>query len=91
MQYQCGGTNKFAEVLIKDNAFRIGDTKFKLTKFGKALNQERHPRSGDRLRLSSTPAYANRSPLDADLPVQALRSVASRRVGAPLLRSSALK
>ena len=36
VQYQSGGTNKYAEVLIKDNAFRIGDTKFTLTKNGKA-------------------------------------------------------
>ena len=36
VQYQSGGTNKFAEVLIKDNAFRIGDTKFMLTKVGTA-------------------------------------------------------
>lgn len=31
VQYQSGGTNKFQEVLIKDNAFRLGDTKFTLT------------------------------------------------------------
>jgi len=31
VQYQSGGTNKFQEVLIKDNAFRVGDTKFTLT------------------------------------------------------------
>ena len=36
VQYQSGGTNKYSEVLIKDNAFRIGDTKFMLTKAGKA-------------------------------------------------------
>ena len=36
VQYQSGGTNKYSEVLIKDNAFRIGDTKFTLTKAGKA-------------------------------------------------------
>ena len=30
VQYQSGGTNKYAEVLIKDSAFRIGDTKFSL-------------------------------------------------------------
>ena len=36
VQYQSGGTNKFQEVLIKDNAFRIGDTKFTLTKAGTA-------------------------------------------------------
>jgi hypothetical protein len=32
VQYQSGGTNKYQEVLIKDNSFRIGDTKFTLTK-----------------------------------------------------------
>ena len=37
VQYQSGSTNKFQEVLIKDNAFRIGDTKFTLTGNGKAL------------------------------------------------------
>ena len=36
VQYQSGATNKFQEVLIKDNAFRIGDTKFTLTGYGKA-------------------------------------------------------
>ena len=36
VQYQSGSTNKFADVLIKDNAFRIGDTKFTLTKVGTA-------------------------------------------------------
>ena len=36
VQYQSGNTNKFQEVLIKDNAFRFGDTKFTLTASGKA-------------------------------------------------------
>ena len=36
VQYQSGGTNKFQEVLIKDNSFRIGDTKLTLTDLGKA-------------------------------------------------------
>jgi hypothetical protein len=36
VQYQSGGTSKFQEVLIKDNSFRIGDTKFTLTALGKA-------------------------------------------------------
>ena len=36
VQYQSGGTNKFQEVLIKDNSFRIGDTKFTLTEIGTA-------------------------------------------------------
>jgi len=36
VQYQSGGTSRFQEVLIKDNAFRIGDTKFTLQANGKA-------------------------------------------------------
>jgi hypothetical protein len=36
IQYQSGGTNKFQEVLIKDNSFRIGDTRFTLSALGKA-------------------------------------------------------
>ncbi|MGQ0685376.1 hypothetical protein [Bradyrhizobium sp.] len=36
VQYSSGGTNKFQQVLIKDNAFRIGDTKFFLQSNGKA-------------------------------------------------------
>ena len=36
VQYQSAGTNKFQEVLIKDSSFRIGDTKFTLTKAGTA-------------------------------------------------------
>jgi hypothetical protein len=36
VQYQSGGTNKFQEVLIKDNSFRIGDTKFTLASQGNA-------------------------------------------------------
>ena len=31
VQYQSGSTSKFQEVLIKDNTFRVGDTKFELT------------------------------------------------------------
>jgi hypothetical protein len=37
VQYQGGGTNKYQEVLIKDNAFRIGDAKFTLTGNNTAL------------------------------------------------------
>ena len=37
VQYQSGGTNKFQEVLIKDNSFRIGDTKFTWAKPGAGL------------------------------------------------------
>jgi hypothetical protein len=36
VQYQSAGTNKYQDVLIKDNSFRIGDTKFQLTATGKA-------------------------------------------------------
>ena len=36
VQYQSGSTSKYADVLIKDNAFRIGDSKFTLTKVGTA-------------------------------------------------------
>lgn len=36
VQYQSGGTNKFQEVLIKDNSFRVGDTRFTLAALGKA-------------------------------------------------------
>jgi hypothetical protein len=37
VQYQSGGTNKYQDVLIKDQSFRVGDTKFILTGTGKAL------------------------------------------------------
>ena len=37
VQYSSGGTNKFQQVLIKDNAFRIGDTKFQLQARDRAL------------------------------------------------------
>lgn len=48
VQYQSGGTNKFQEVLIKDNGFRVGDTKFTLTANNKALikNVVTDPASG---------------------------------------------
>ena len=36
-KYQSGSTVKYQDVLIKDNAFRIGDTKFTLQARGKAL------------------------------------------------------
>ncbi len=90
VQYQSGSTNKFAEVLIKDNAFRVGDTKFKLTKIGTAEIKNVITRSGKR---QHDPRHRLRqeNQLRPDLPVQALRSVASRRVGAPLLRSRAWK
>ena len=48
VQYQSGGTNKFQDVLIKDQSFRVGDTKFTLTKVGTALvkNVVTDPASG---------------------------------------------
>lgn len=36
VHYQSEGASKYQDVLIKDNAFRIGDTKFTLTGNGKA-------------------------------------------------------
>jgi hypothetical protein len=36
VRYQSDGTVKFQDVLIKDRAFRVGDTKFTLTPSGKA-------------------------------------------------------
>jgi len=36
VKYQSGGTVKYQSVLIKDNSFRVGDTKFLLTKVGSA-------------------------------------------------------
>lgn len=36
VKYQSGPTVKYQDVLIKDSAFRIGDSKFTLTRAGKA-------------------------------------------------------
>ena len=36
VRYSSEGTNKYQEVLIRDNSFRVGDTKFTLTGQGKA-------------------------------------------------------
>jgi hypothetical protein len=36
VKYQSGGTIKYQEVLIKDNAFRVGDSKFTLARQGYA-------------------------------------------------------
>jgi len=60
VQYQSGGTNKFQEVLIKDNAFRVGDTKFTLTGSKTALikNVVTDPSSGQ---TYMDQAYATRS------------------------------
>lgn len=37
VHYQSEGTHKYQDVLIKDNSFRVGDTKFTLTSVGTAL------------------------------------------------------
>jgi hypothetical protein len=37
VHYLSDGTSKYQDVLIKDQSFRIGDTKFTLTSTGKAL------------------------------------------------------
>ena len=36
VHYQSDGTSKYQDVLIKDNSFRIGDSKFLLKKIGHA-------------------------------------------------------
>jgi hypothetical protein len=36
VKYQSEGTVKYSDVLIKDNAFKIGDSKFTVTKIGTA-------------------------------------------------------
>jgi hypothetical protein len=48
VQYQSDGTNKYQDVLIKDQTFRIGDTKFTLNANGTALikNVVTDPASG---------------------------------------------
>jgi hypothetical protein len=37
VKYQSGSVVKYQDVLIKDNSFRIGDSKFALVRDGKAL------------------------------------------------------
>jgi hypothetical protein len=60
VQYQSDGTNKYQEVLIKDNAFRVGDAKFTLTARNTALikNVVTDPASGQ---TYLDQAYAKRS------------------------------
>ncbi|SFI18530.1 hypothetical protein [Bradyrhizobium sp. Gha] len=36
IRYQSSGTSQYQQVLIKDNSFRFGNTKFTLTNVGKA-------------------------------------------------------
>jgi hypothetical protein len=60
VHYQSGGTSKYQEVLIKDNAFRVGDAKFTLTGSKTALikNVVTDPASGQ---TYLDQAYATRS------------------------------
>jgi hypothetical protein len=60
VRYQSDGTSKYQDVLIKDSAFRVGDTKFALTANGKALikNVVTDPASGQ---TYLDTAYATRS------------------------------
>jgi hypothetical protein len=48
VKYQSDSTVKYQDVLIRDNSFRVGDTKFILTATGKALikNVVTDPASG---------------------------------------------
>ena len=48
VHYQSGATSKYQDVLIKDGAFRVGDTKFTLMQQGTALiaNVVTDPASG---------------------------------------------
>ena len=102
VQYQSGGTNKFQEVLIKDNSFRIGDTKFTLTAHrqgGRSRTSSPIPRAGRPISTRPTPSASEElthrlpSIIAVDRPklTQALRSVARRRCGASLVRSSVWK
>ena len=105
VQYQSGGTNKYQEVLIKDNAFRIGDTKFTLTgtrNTAQIKNVVTDPASGQTCSTSLRDAFLSggRNPrielaplftVDQNTYAQAMRSVARRRVGASLVRSSVWK
>lgn len=51
VHYQSGATSKYQDVLIKDNSFRVGDTKFSLLSSGKAeiKNVFTDPASGQTL------------------------------------------
>ena len=59
VHYQSGTTSKYQDVLIKDNSFRIGDTKFTLTGQRQGADQERRHRSRKRTDLSSTQAVCD--------------------------------
>jgi hypothetical protein len=60
VHYQSDSTSKYQDVLIRDNAFKIGDTKFTLAKNGKAeiRNVVTDPASGQ---TYLDTAYASRA------------------------------
>lgn len=60
VHYQSDGTSKYQDVLIKDGAFRVGDTKFTLTAKGQAQikNVVTDPASGQ---VYLDTAYATQS------------------------------
>ena len=61
VHYQSGSTNKYSDVLIRDNAFRIGDMKFMVTKEGTAVikNVVTNPATGGTM-LDTAYAKQNR-------------------------------
>ncbi len=106
VQYQSGGTSKFQEVLIKDNAFRVGDTKFSSQQTIRRWSRTSSPTppAGRPTSIRPTRSVPERrrefrAPTCSLVPAvdqkpdmaQALRSVARRRCGASLVRSSAWK
>ncbi len=91
VHYQSGATSKYQDVLIRDNSFRVGDTKFTLTSNGKARDQDRRHRSRQRTDLSGQGLRDPRNLISGPSGFQARRSVARRRCGASLVRSSAWK
>ena len=93
VKYQSGDTVKYQNVLIKDLAFRVGDTKMTLTnKLGTAQvkNVITDPATGSTYLDTASPPgseiFERR-----ELAGYALRSVARMRVGSPLVRSSVWK
>ena len=87
VQYQSGGTNKYQDVLIKDQSFRIGDTKFTLTQDRQSADQERRHRSRDRRTtyldhgLRSAPELLTQGSFDSSLAVGGAAGVSVRFLG----------
>ena len=52
VHYQSDTTSKYQDVLIKDQSFRVGDTKFVADESRKSADQECRHRSRDRIHLS---------------------------------------